>query len=172
MEDQQKRKINLDSLRHLKEQRFDIRIATDGRWFHEGGEIFRIELVKLFASILLRDKDGDYWLATPAEKGRITVEDVPFVISYMTVKSGAISKSNEIVFFTSLNDRIVLDEKCPLQLVYNKRSKDFRPYIEVRDGLFARLSRPVYYELAGHAEEGPNGQLGVWSNKHFFDLES
>ena len=172
MENQQKRKINLDSLRHLNEQRFDIRIATDGRWFHEGGEIFRIELVKLFASILLRDKDGHYWLATPAEKGRITVEDVPFVISNMIVTSGDISKSNEIVFFTSLDDRIVLDAKCPLQLVYSKRTKDLRPYIEVRDGLLARLSRPVYYQLAEHAEEGPNGRLGVWSHKQFFDLES
>ena len=172
MKNQQKRKINLDSLHHLKEQRFDIRIAPDGRWFHEGGEIFRIELVKLFASILFRDEDGDYWLATPAEKGRIKVEDVPFVVIDMAITIGDISKSNEIVFFTSLDDKIVLDEKCPLQLVYSKRSGDLRPYIEVRDGLLARLSRPVYYQLAEHAEEGPNGKLGVWSHQHFFDLES
>ena len=138
MKDQQKKKINLGNLRHLNEQRFDIRIATDGRWFHEGGEIFRIELVKLFASILHRGKDGEYWLATPAEKGRITVDD---------------------------------EAIRPLQLFCNEKTKDLRPYIEVRDGLFARLSRPVYYELAEHAKEGPNGKLGVWSHNRFFDME-
>ncbi len=171
MKEQQKRKINLDSLHHLSEQRFDIRIATDGRWFHEGGEIFRIELVKLFASILLRDEVGEYWLATPVEKGRITVDDVPFVISKMTVKSGDTAKSDEIVFFTNLDDRVALDAMHPLRLIYSEKTKDSRPYIEVRDGLFARLLRPVYYQLAEYAEEGPNGKLGVWSSKTFFELE-
>ncbi len=170
MVDLRRKKINFDSLQYLKEQQFDIRIATDGRWFHEGGEIFRIELVKLFASILHRDESGEYWLATPAEKGRITVDDVPFVISEMKITSSDIVKSNEIVFFTSLDDRILLDALHPLRLVYSERTKDLRPYIEVRNGLFARLLRPVYYQLAEHAEKGPKGKLGVWSYKNFFFL--
>ena len=169
---EQRRKLSLDSLLHLTEQRFNIRIKTDGSWFHEGGEICRIELVKLFASILLRDNNGDYWLASPAEKGRIAVDDVPFIVSKMVVKSGVNAKSNEIYFLTNLDDRIVLDATHPLQLFYSEATKDLRPYIEVRDGLFARLSRPVYYQLAEYAEEGPNGKLGVWSHNQFFDLES
>mgnify|MGYP003693630191 CR=1 FL=1 len=36
-------------------------------------------LVKLFASVLRRETDGRYWLVTPAERGRIEVEDVPFL---------------------------------------------------------------------------------------------
>ena len=57
----------------------DIRIAGDGTWFHEGCPIGRLPLVKLFASVLTRDDDGDYWLVTPVEKARIRVDDVPFV---------------------------------------------------------------------------------------------
>ena len=67
--------INFDRLRLVDEQQFDIRIATDGRWFHEGDEIRRIEIVRLFASVLMRDNTGDYWLVTPVEKGRNTVDD-------------------------------------------------------------------------------------------------
>ena len=71
-------------MRLIKEQQFDIRIANDGRWFHEGDEICRIEMVKLFASVLM-DKTGDYWLVTPVEKGRVVVDDVPFIVSEMLV---------------------------------------------------------------------------------------
>ena len=79
------RQVKLDQLRYIDEQQFDIRIAADGRWFHEGDEIRRIELVKLFATALLRDEEGDYWLATPIEKGRIIVDDAPFVICELFV---------------------------------------------------------------------------------------
>src|SRR3712207_7692483 len=41
--------------------------------------IGRKELVCLFASVLKRERDGSYWLATPVERGRIEVEDAPFV---------------------------------------------------------------------------------------------
>ena len=61
-------------------QDFDIRIAADGSWYHEGGLIGRPALVKLFASVLRREADGSYWLVTPVERGRITVDDVPFVM--------------------------------------------------------------------------------------------
>ena len=52
------------------------------------------------------------------------------------------------------------------------RRRDLRPYIEVRDGLLAKLSRPVYYQLADYAEVGPDGRLGVWSYNQFFALEA
>jgi hypothetical protein len=39
----------------------------------------------------------------------------------------------------------------------------------MRRGLKARLARPVYYELAALAVEGPRAQgLGVWSGGTFF----
>lgn len=55
-----------------------IRIARDGTWFYHGSPIGRKPLVKLFASVLRREADGTYWLVTPAERGRVEVEDAPF----------------------------------------------------------------------------------------------
>ena len=165
-------KISLERLRHVAAQQFDIRIASDGRWFHEGDEIRRFELVKLFASILVLEDQGDYWLATPAEKGRITVNDAPFIIRAMTVKTGAQSQQNKICFHTNINEMVLLDIEHPLQLRAGAKSPDLRPYIEVRDGLLAKLSRPVYYQLADYAEVGPDSRLGVWSHNQFFALEA
>ena len=163
--------ISFDRLRLIEEQRFDIRIATDGRWFHEGDEIRRIEMVKLFASALMRDKTGDYWLVTPVEKGRITVDDAPFIVSEMLVSSGADPQSNEIHFRTNLDENIALDAAHPILLRPANDLQDFRPYIEVRNGLLAKLSRPVYYQLAEYVEKGADGRLGVWSHEQFFALE-
>jgi len=163
--------ISFDRLRLTDEQQFDIRIATDGRWFHEGDEIRRIEIVKLFASVLMRDTTGDYWLVTPVEKGRITVDDAPFVVCEMSVASSVDPRSNEIRFRTNLDESIALDAAHPILLHFAGDSQGFRPYIEVRNGLLAKLSRPVYYQLAEHAEKGPEGRHGVWSNKQFFALE-
>ena len=165
-------RISLERLCHVAAQQFDIRIASDGRWFHEGDEIRRIELVKLFASILVLDDKGDYWLATPVEKGRITVVDAPFIIRDMTVKTGARPQQNKICFQTNVDETVSLDLKHPLQLSAAAQSSDLRPYIEVRDGLLAKLSRPVYYQLADSAEVGPDGRLGVWSHNQFFALEA
>jgi hypothetical protein len=67
---------------------------------------------------------------------------------------------------------VLLDIKHPLQLRAGVQSRDLRPYIEVRDGLLAKLSRPVYYQLADYAEVGPDGRLGVWSHNQFFALEA
>ena len=163
--------ISFDRLRFVDEQQFDIRIATDGRWFHKGDEILRIELVKLFASVLMQDNTGNYWLVTPVEKGRIIVDDAPFIVCEMIVVSGADPQSNKIYFRTNLEENIALDAAHPLSLRPTSDLQNFRPYVEVRNGLLAKLSRPVYYQLAEHAEKGPDGRLGVWSHKQFFALE-
>src|SRR4051794_16501811 len=58
---------------------FDMRIDRNGVWHYRNSPIGRKELVCLFASVLKREPDGSYWLETPVERGRITVEDAPFV---------------------------------------------------------------------------------------------
>ena len=55
----------------------DMRIDRNGVWYHHGSPIGRKELVRLFSTVLRRDEAGDYWLITPAEVGRIEVEDAP-----------------------------------------------------------------------------------------------
>ena len=161
-----------DALRQIRQpaaQTFDIRIASDGSWYHEGGLIGRPALVKLFASVLRREPDGSYWLVTPAERGTITVDDVPFVVVAMHVDGAG--SDQEIWFRTNVDDDLLLGPDHPLRMRGDPDTDDLRPFIDVRDNLEARLSRPVFYELATLSVIGMDGRFGVWSNGMFFPLE-
>ena len=150
---------------------FDIRINRDGLWFYHGTPIGRRELVKLFASVLRRDSDGHYLLETPAEKGIIEVEDVPFIAVELTVEGAG--RAQKLIFRTNIDENVVADAGHPLRIVADPATGEPSPYIEVRAGLEARLARPVYYELVElGGEETINGetQFGVWSAGTFFVL--
>ncbi|WP_323844148.1 DUF1285 domain-containing protein [Microbulbifer magnicolonia] len=129
----------------------DMVIRRDGRWFHEGSEIRRQPLVKLFASILRREGD-EYFLVTPVEKMRIRVEDVPFIATQ--VARGSDSGRERLLFTTNTGDVIALDRDSEWQLKPFGEPPQPVPYIEVRDGLQARVSREVFYQLVDWAEEG------------------
>ena len=168
-------KLNtFEQLGSAVEHRFDIRIASDGRWFHEEGEIHRKALVKLFSTVLKCDSDGVFWLETPFEKGRIEVEDVPFIVTTLTINQADDVTSGmhpALSFTTNVDDNVPLDALHPLQMRPSPNGAGLRPYIEVRNGLFAKLSRPVYYELAARAVADEDGTMGVWSHGHFFLLQ-
>jgi hypothetical protein len=168
------KQIAFDRIGRAVEQQFNIKIASDGRWFHEGGEIHRKTLVKLFSTVLKRESDGVFWLETPVEKGRIEVEDAPFIATALTVEcadEAQLDRDATLYFTTNVDDHIPLDMTHPLQMLPSPDGSGMRPYIEVRDGLLAKLSRPVYYELAARAVTGDDGKIGVWSHDHFFVLE-
>ena len=148
---------------------FQMRIARDGTWFYRGSPIGRPALVKLFSTVLRRDDEGAFWLTTPVENGRIEVEDSPFIaVEVMREGEGA----NQVLKFrTNVDDVIPLDAAHPLR-VAESADHEPRPYILVRDGLEARLARPVFYELVAIAE--PDAQapdiIGVRSAGRFFAL--
>lgn len=145
-----------------------IRIARDGTWHHHGSPIGRLPLVKLFASVLSRDADGSYWLVTPAERGRIEVEDVPFLAVELTAAGDG--RGQQLIFRTNLDDIVTAGPDHPLR-VETAASGEPRPYILVRGGIEARLARPVFYQLvdlAGEHEDGGEVRFGVWSNGVFF----
>jgi len=149
-----------------------IHIDKDGSWFYRGTPISRASLVRLFASILRREADGSYWLVTPAERGRITVDEVPFLAVELTVGSAG-SAHQLLTFRTNLDEIVTADAEHPLRVVTGAGTGEPRPYLFVRDGLEARLTRPVFYELVElGAEERVGGmnRFGVWSGKHFFPL--
>src|SRR5689334_20445331 len=79
----------------------DMRIARDGTWFYRGTPINRVPLVKLFASVLRREADGSYWLVTPAERGRVIVEDAPFVA--VAVDREGEGPKQRLIFRTNLD---------------------------------------------------------------------
>src|ERR1700722_1426687 len=47
----------------------DMRIARDGTWYYRGSPIARQRLVKLFASVLRREDDGNFWVFFPRAAG-------------------------------------------------------------------------------------------------------
>jgi uncharacterized protein len=148
----------------------DMRIARDGTWFYRGSPIGRLPLVKLFASVLRREPDGSYWLVTPAERGRIEVEDVPFLAVELTIAGEG--RDQRLIFRTNLDDIVTAGPDNPLR-VETAASGEPAPYILLRDSLEARLTRPVFYELVDlGAEEqiADASQFGVWSNGAFFRL--
>ena len=128
----------------------DIRIAADGSWYHEGRRFQRDSLVRLFAGVLRREQD-DYFLVTPAEKLRIEVEDAPFVASLVEAIDD--DGRQAIVFTTNLGERILLDREHPLRIEIDTDSGQPRPYVLLRDGLEALISRRAFFDLASLAEE-------------------
>jgi len=148
----------------------DMRIARDGTWFYRGSPIGRPRLVKLFASVLKREGDGSYWLVTPAERGRVTVEDAPFLAVELTTEGSG--PQRRINFRTNLDEIVAAGPDHPLR-VETAANGEPAPYILVRPGLDARLNRPVFYELVeiADAERGERGgPFGVWSEGMFFEL--
>lgn len=153
--------------------RFQMRIARDGTWYHQGRPIRRIALAKLFSTVLRREADGDYWLVTPVERGRIEVEDAPFVAVDMTVEGDG--KDQVLCFRTNFDEIVPADADHPLRITKNAETGEPSPYITVRDNLEALITRSTFYELVDLADEqwdGDEGALGIWSGGVLFDLGS
>jgi hypothetical protein len=142
----------------------DIVIKKSGLWFHEGTPIGREALVRLFSTVLRKDPEG-YVLVTPVEKLAITVEDAPFV----AVRVDRVGEA--LRFITNVGDEVEAGLDHPIRVEIDAQSGEPRPYVHVRAGLEALISRPVFYELAEMAteRETPSGpMMGVVSNGLWF----
>ena len=144
----------------------DMRIARDGMWFYLGTPIGRVELVKLFSTILRRDGD-DYFLVTPVEKVGITVEDAPFVaVDFNRVDDG-------LVFETNVGDFFTAGPEHPIRVVRDPQTGEPSPYVLVRSNLEALIDRKSFYRLVDEGEEaGVDGVrwFGVRSKGVFFRI--
>ena len=151
----------------------DIRIGRDGTWFYCGSPIGRKPLVKLFAGVLHRDIDGDYWLETPVEKCRICVDDAPFTAIEMFVDG--VGREQQISFSTNIDEIVIADAAHPIRVAIDTETSEPSPYIWLRDGLEALIARAVFYDLVALGEEVEvNGEavLGVWSCGQFYSIGS
>lgn len=150
----------------------DMRIDRHGMWHYGGSPIGRMELVKLFASVLRRDDDGDYWLETPVEKARIQVEDAPFVAVAMS-REKDIDGKETVSVSTNLDETVTIDSDHPLSVRQDNDNNEPRPYVTIRPGLDALVARSVYYEMVdqGTVETiGEESHVGLWSKNQFFSL--
>ena len=151
-------------------------IRRDGTWLYRGSPIERKELVCLFASVLRRDADGAWWLETPAERGRIEVEDAPFVA--VELDWGGDGRRQTLSFRTNTDQLVTAGSDHPIRVSHDLLTCEPTPYILLRKGdgahpIEARVNRAVYYELVALAVPeyvGPHLMLGVWSSGLFFPL--
>ena len=106
----------------------------------------------------------------PAERGRIEVEDVPFLAVALTAEGEG--RAQRLIFRTNLDEFVTAGPDNPLR-VQAAAGGGPTPYIVVRDGLEARLARPVFYELVELGTEewvADKVEFGVWSQAMFFRL--
>ena len=140
----------------------DILIRADGVWMHDGSPIGRTELVRLFSTVLRKDPDG-YHLVTPAEKLKIRVEDLPFRAVAMQANEGVLT------FTTDVGDEVEAGTEHPVVVETDAATGEPAPRVHVRGDLWARIARPVFYDLVERAE-AVNGRLVVRSGGEGFVL--
>ncbi len=148
-----------------------MRIDREGVWYYHGSPIRRKELVCLFASVLTRNEAGEYWLITPSEMCVVEVEDVPFLA--VELFSGGADREQIISLRSNVDEIVSVDNDHPLYVIDDPETGEPSPYLILRDGMEARLTRSVFYELVALGlEEDIDGELffGVWSSGSFFPL--
>ena len=148
----------------------EMRIAKNGAWFHQGGEIKRPALVQLFSRLLRREGE-QYFLVTPVEKLSIVVEDAPF-ISIDTRIEGE-GRDQLVYVTTNLNDVLLISSEHPLCVEVDPQTQEPSPSVSIGHHLTVRLQRSDFYRLVDvAAEQVLDGQrvLGVWSRGEFYSL--
>jgi uncharacterized protein len=139
----------------------DMRISADGTWHYLKTPIGRPALVKLFASVLKREGDK-YFLVTPVEKVGITVDDAPFLAVELKVEEGSEPngpdepnepKSRRLTFRTNVDDWVTCGPDHPLRFEPEPATGGLKPYLHVRRDLWAKVTRPLFYDLVELGEE-------------------
>jgi hypothetical protein len=148
----------------------DMRIAADGTWFYQKTPIGRLPLVKLFASVLKREDDRHY-LVTPVEKVGITVDDAPFVAVEMRIEDSAAGRT--LHFRTNVEDWVACGPDNALRFEPERDTGGLKPYLHVRSDLWAKVNRPLFYDLVEIGEERDvdgRPMFGVSSQGAFFAM--
>jgi uncharacterized protein len=148
----------------------DMRIAADGTWYYLKTPIGRPALVKLFASVLKREANK-YFLVTPVEKVGIVVEDAPFLAVEMQTQDQ--TGGRVLRFRTNVDDWIECGPGHALRFDPESGTGGLKPYLHVRRDLWARLTRPLFYDLVALGEERDvegRRMFGVASNDSFFPM--
>ena len=152
----------------------DIRILRDGTWHYRGSPIPRRRIVQLFAMLLRREGD-EYFIITPHVRYRIEVEEVPFLAVEMQTSGEGDGQCVHLRINT--DDLVTVDADHPLRVETDPESGSPRPYVTVRPGLDARITRPVYYQLAELCAEHDRGDgaetaIGFLSSGRLFSLQA
>jgi hypothetical protein len=147
-----------------------MRIAADGTWYYLKTPIGRPALVQLFASVLKREGD-DYFLVTPVEKCGIQVEDAPFLaVELQATHSDA---GQVLRFRTNVDEWIACGAEHQLRFDPERATGGLKPYLHVRRGLWAKVTRSLFFDLVALGEErevAGAAMFGVVSMGAFFAM--
>lgn len=148
-----------------------LEIGSDGTWFYQGSPIGRQRIVRLFSRILRREHDGTHVLVTPVEKVIVHVADAPFLAVEMAVDGHGCDQ--RLTFRTNVDNVVTVDAQHWLRFSTDARG-GLKPYVRVRGGLEALVTRALTYDLVELAAPGPESgeHLGVWSCGVWFPLHS
>jgi len=138
----------------------DIVVTKDGKWIHEGEEIKRKPLVKLFAS-LVKEEAGECFLVTPVEKWRICVEDRPLHVLSVTESDEGISA----ILSNGRSQKLTEDSGLRLADLDGVGV----PVMTTEQGPQARFTRTAYYTLIECGELTDSG-LVLYSDGHALNL--
>ncbi len=122
----------------------DLQIKANGDWFYAGTIFKRPALVKLLSSVLKKEQE-DYYLVTPVEKIKITVEDAPFVLTQWHWQD---ENKTIMVVSNNVGNEFILNAQHPV--TQNDRGE---LYVNVRRDLLAKVHRNVYYQWVDLAKE-------------------
>ena len=147
----------------------DMKIDAGGTWYYQKTPIGRPALVKLFASVLKREGDK-YFLVTPVEKVGLTVSDAPFLAVELRVEDGT---DRTLAFRTNVDDWVDAGPGHALRFDLDGATGGLKPYLHVRRGLWAKVTRALFYDLVELGEErevGGKAMFGVASGGEFFAM--
>ena len=131
-----------------------IRIDAQGTWYHEEVRITRDSLVRLFASILRREEDGEYYLVAPSEKWRIQVASHPLLVTDIDMAEVAGVRMLRATLNTGKH--LLVDGQHPLFLDPEAVTI---AVMSLPNGLTALCTRAAWYRLVDLAEQEENGLI-------------
>jgi hypothetical protein len=149
----------------------DMRIASDGTWFYQKTPIGRPALVKLFASVLKREGDK-YFLVTPVEKVGLIVVEAPFLAVELKVERDAHDREQVLSFRTNVDDWVEAGPGHALRFEPEPEG-GLKPFLHVRRALWAKVTRPLFYDLVELGEErvvDGKAMFGVTSRGEFYAM--
>ena len=142
----------------------DMAITADGTWLHEGVPIKRAELWQLFAGILRREDDSEYYLVTPVEKCRVSVALHPLIIT--DIEPCETRQGPGLAALLNAGGRYPISLDYPLKL---EQKASGAAYIELPHGLSALCSRAAWYRLVDMADDSysvmSHGARFFWRNR-------
>ena len=130
-----------------------IEIDDNGEWHYQNSPIKRMPLVKLFARVLVHERD-EYFLVTPAEKVKITVADAPFLVTtwqHLVVDGVAV-----IQVTTNIDQQFALSAQHPLMI------RGDQLYVDCGRELLAKVHRNVVYQWAEIAKRRTDNSHEIW----------